>query len=219
MNMEIEKIKYFVYNHAERMISHKQMRIFPLCILCMLFLGSMVSEFFVSGAYTWILWILFFPYMIWFIVKNRWGKKKYADRLLLLGSLSLMLSIFFLILSFIFVDLLGINAVVYKCGISLSLVIEVLFYCAVRFNTIKNATVRKQSDAQKRAPSTGIYAGFAVLGIAFARTVFGGLSQELVIKIGILLSTGLAMLFLLGIDALLKYYFCRKYKLDAEPEE
>lgn len=219
MNMEIEKIKYFVYNHAERMISHKQMRIFPLCILCMLFLGSMVSEFFVSGAYTWILWILFFPYMIWFIVKNRWGKKKYADRLLLLGSLSLMLSIFFLILSFIFVDLLGQNVVTYKFGIILSLLLASLIYCVIRFITIKNSTPNKHRNTQKRAPSTGIYAGFAVLGIAFARTVLGELNQELVIKIGILLSTGLAMLFLLGIDSLLKYYFCRKYKLAAEPEE
>lgn len=214
--MNIENIKIFVYKHSERVLSPKQMRIFPLCILCSLFLGSMFSEFFGNRIYAWIMWILFFPYMIWFIAKNRWGKKRYADQLLLLGSFSLMLSIFFLILSFIFVDLLGRNVVAYKCGIILSLFLASLIYCVVRLITIKNMPPKKHIDAQKRAPSIAIYAGISVFGIAFARTVLGELSQDLVIKICIFLSSGMAILFLLGIDPLLKYYFCRKYKIDIE---
>lgn len=219
MKMEIEKIKFFVYNHAERLISQEQLRVFPLGILCLLFLGTMFSGFFAGGAYTLVLWSLFLPYMIWFIIKNRRGKKNYADRLLLLGSFSLMLSIFFLILSFIFVDQLGKNAVAYKCGIILCLILALLIYCAVRLNSIKKGTAKKQADTQKRAPSIGVYAGIAVLGSAFARMAFRGVSQGLAIKIAVLLSAGLAMLYLLGIDPLLKYYFCRKYKLDAAPEE
>lgn len=211
--MEIEHIKNFINNRSEKMLSPKQVKLLPLAILWLLFLASFFSITSENTVYIWIMWALFVPYLVSFLIIS---KKTYANRLLLLGTSSLMLSASFLILSFIFVDLLGRNVAAYKWGIILSLFLTSLIFCIVRLNTIKNLTPKKSSGAKNGTPPTAIYAGISVLGIAFARTVFGKTSQDLAIKVVILLSAGMAMLFSLGIDPLLKYYFCRKYKIDIE---
>ena len=211
--MEIENIKNFVYNHSERIFSSKQLRLIPMVLLYIIILGSFLSVDTGNSVYIWVIRVLFIPYLVWFVFKS---KKTYANRLLLQGSSMLILSAFFLMMSFVFIDSLERNVVAYKYCIILSMLLFLIVYAMIRVSTLKKASSRQQSESKKGATLLWLYAGISTLGIGIARSKLSEMSQELVDKVCIFLSAGLSIILLLGIDNLLKYYFCRKYKIDIE---
>ena len=211
--MDIKNIKCYIYDHSERTLTQKKLKQVPLALLCMLFFGSRFSILSGNSVYMWIMLVLFLPYGAWFVFKMKRCKNTYAERLLLHGSLVLMLSLFFLLISFIFVDRLGRNIIACKFCISLSLFLFLTVYCAITANSVK-----KYGYSQKpTTPTVAVsLAGIAVLGMSLARVIFTEISQELLAEVCIFLSAIVSMICLLRIDNLLKYYLCKKYKIDIE---
>lgn len=214
--MDYEKIKYFVCNHAERVMNAKMLKRYPLAILFFAFFIGFFSLFLEQGMAGFLVILgLLMPYWTLVIALD---KKAFVNRLLLQGLSGLMLAAVFLMLSFSLAGLLE-NGAAYKGGIVLCLIFGMVIYALLRLARIKRIDTSKPIIKDSRDWTAG-YAGIAALGPGLARVMFGGKSQESMITFVVLAFAALEIIFLAGVfDTLLKYYFCRKYKLDAEPEE
>lgn len=211
--MDKENIKRYICDHSERTLTQKKLKLVPLALLCMLFFGSGFSVLSGNSVYMWILLVLLLPYGAWFVVRMKGRDNTYAERLLLHGSLMPIFSIFFLLFSFAFVDRLGRNIVAHKFFISLSLFLFLTVYYAITANSIKKYGYSQRPTIPTVAAPL---AGIAVLGMSLARVIFAGMSQETSEEVCIFISAILSMGCLLRTDNLLKYYLCKKYKIDLE---
>lgn len=216
MIVEVDSVKSYVYYNAETYVS---IALLKQLVAAFLFISAYPFTCMIIGkALPWcalLLCVTFIYSIVVFVFSKKCNTfNSFSFRFFVNGFVSLVISIYFLLLSYNIMYFYDFNIVIYivvlVCVISFGSLF--IFYTVVR---VKRNAYSKKKRVKKYNIRMYCTIG-AIFGVILIRVVRCAAIDEIEIKLAILSTYTVSLISVAGITNLLKYYYAKRYLINSD---